>query len=920
MAKPTWSKGTRDKQEYTGIRLPPSILAEIESEETSQGNGSKKNIRLSRKELRKQHRQEKKTPRIQITRKSVEKEFGDYFGRFDDEPSTYEEKFVDSPRDALLKMKKVDNKTKVEFGEKAEIKKNKERTKQDNESDMDNDEEMTADDTYAALKKLKDIKSKKPVLETERRKSAEKIKKKLKSQSDVEDREEMTADDTWVALHKLKEAKSKKPASKTTASESKKRKRESVTKKHNKKRQISQGDVMMLAKDELEMDYYAKKLRLKSMRLPKLAGGDDGLDDLLGDLDFDKFASGSSEDDEKYDIESENNSEDGVDLDGDYAEFEDVKTDHDENDYGSGDYNDYDEVDEDEDEKPVRENPYVAPVPSKYVPPSRRMAVQVESRESEEIITLRRQTKGLLNRLAESNIGTVVSEIESFYLGHPRATLNQVITQVIIESIMMQGNLLESFLIIHAVLVTALYRTVGVEFGASFVQTSIETFDKQLENNGSGKEAVNLLSLIAELYTFQLVSCQLIYDLVRQFLTDIDEGKTELLLKIIRNCGPQLRTDDPSSLKDIIYLLQVSVSNAEPSTINSRTKFLIECITALKNNRQKAVSEITVATTQRMKKFLGTVNGRVHDPLRVSLDDIRNVEKRGKWWIVGAAWNNNSDQADGANGKDIDVNAMHDILDSAEPNWVELARKQRMNTDVRRAIFVAVMSSEDYADACDRLNKLQLKNKQEREIPRVLLHCCSQEEVYNPFYSLVASRLCGQHSLKKTFQFCLWDFLSSLEGDEVDNEDIKQSDSDMVLRKTMHMARFYAHIVGDGNMNLDILKHVNFLTPGSEIKIFLELFFVTLFQTLGKLAESGDDKMKKVGFGSAMFDTRRDEKSLIQLLAKASDQSVLKGVQYFQQFVIKSSILDSAKPKQVKRVQWGSALTKDVIKELLQRS
>ena len=38
--------------------------------------------------------------------------------------------------------------------------------------------------------------------------------------------------------------------------------------------------------------------------------------------------------------------------------------------------------------------------------------------------------------------------------------------------------------------------------------------------------------------------------------------------------------------------------------------------------------------------------------------------------------------------KDVDVVAMSDILDNAEPNWMELAKSQRMNTDIRRAIFV----------------------------------------------------------------------------------------------------------------------------------------------------------------------------------------------------------------------------------------
>ena len=87
-------------------------------------------------------------------------------------------------------------------------------------------------------------------------------------------------------------------------------------------------------------------------------------------------------------------------------------------------------------------------------------------------------------------------------------------------------------------------------------------------------------------------------------------------------------------------------------------------------------------------------------------------------------------------------------------------------------------------DACERLGQLNLTEIQQREIVRVLLHCCGnvrgtcfshrdlltnsagtvlQEKVYNPYYTLVCQELCRfSHSYKITLQFCLWDFLREL--------------------------------------------------------------------------------------------------------------------------------------------------------------
>lgn len=92
---------------------------------------------------------------------------------------------------------------------------------------------------------------------------------------------------------------------------------------------------------------------------------------------------------------------------------------------------------------------------------------------------------------------------------------------------------------------------------------------------------------------------------------------------------------------------------------------------------------------------------QAHEPLRVTLNDLRSAETKGKWWLVGAAWGGDPlvDQHRDTAAKQNEVNA-EDINDTV---LVKLARKQGMNTDVRRSIFVVLMSS-DVRDAlilCD---------------------------------------------------------------------------------------------------------------------------------------------------------------------------------------------------------------------------
>jgi len=65
-----------------------------------------------------------------------------------------------------------------------------------------------------------------------------------------------------------------------------------------------------------------------------------------------------------------------------------------------------------------------------------------------------------------------------------------------------------------------------------------------------------------------------------------------------------------------------------------------------------------------------------------------------------------------------------------------------MNTDVRRDIFCVLMTAEDYLDAFEKIHHLGLKNHQQREIIYVILNCCIQEKKFNPYYGVLAQRLC----------------------------------------------------------------------------------------------------------------------------------------------------------------------------------
>ncbi len=78
-----------------------------------------------------------------------------------------------------------------------------------------------------------------------------------------------------------------------------------------------------------------------------------------------------------------------------------------------------------------------------------------------------------------------------------------------------------------------------------------------------------------------------------------------------------------------------------------------------------------------------------HEPLRVSLNDLHSAETKGKWWLVGAAWG-----GDPLVDRQDELQQSNKKVDSADNLLLKLAKKQGMNTDIRRSIFVVLMSSE----------------------------------------------------------------------------------------------------------------------------------------------------------------------------------------------------------------------------------
>lgn len=120
---------------------------------------------------------------------------------------------------------------------------------------------------------------------------------------------------------------------------------------------------------------------------------------------------------------------------------------------------------------------------------------------------------------------------------------------------------------------------------------------------------------------------------------------------------------------------------------------MLDVLLAIKNNNVNKIPQYDPSVAEHLRKVLKTllVNGKYVTTLNISLEDLLNADNRGKWWVVGSAWTGHINPAGGVDSK---ANGSKKNTQRFSEKLLELARKQRMNTEDRRNVFCILMSAE----------------------------------------------------------------------------------------------------------------------------------------------------------------------------------------------------------------------------------
>ncbi|GJM88462.1 hypothetical protein PR202_ga04525 [Eleusine coracana subsp. coracana] len=374
---------------------------------------------------------------------------------------------------------------------------------------------------------------------------------------------------------------------------------------------------------------------------------------------------------------------------------------------------------------------------------------------------------------------------------------------------------------VFAAFVAGMACLVGIDFSAKILASLARLFEDEYSKE-DGLSLRNLTLLLCYLCIFGVISSDLMYNLLSVLSKRLTELDVSTVLTILQCCGMKLRGDDPGAMKDFILMIQNSVNQLKSHSAvqedgkadihSKRMEFMLETICDIKNNKKRPKEDPSHHT--RIKKWLQKLKSEDILLRGLTWSKLLEPDKKGQWWLSGDV------SSTTGNIEDVAAVISKDVAETQK--LLQLAAAQRMNTDIRRAIFCIIMSAEDYVDAFEKLLRLGLSGKQawinDREIIRVIIDCCLHEKMFNKYYVVLASKLCSHEKNHKfSLQYCIWDHFK-----ELDN---------MELSRSMNLAKLVAEMLANFTLSLATLKVVNLANP-VEMTPERIAHFQMLFETL----------------------------------------------------------------------------------------
>ncbi|KAJ9082516.1 pre-mRNA-splicing factor cwc22 [Entomophthora muscae] len=308
------------------------------------------------------------------------------------------------------------------------------------------------------------------------------------------------------------------------------------------------------------------------------------------------------------------------------------------------------------------------------------------------------------------------------------------------RSLMKAQSLALPFTPVYAALV-AVINTKLPEIGELLISRVIYQFRRSYRRNDR-PQCLALLTLLAHLVNQQVVHEILALQVLALLLERPTADSVELAVGLARESGHYLEEAAPRAFHAVFDRFRDILHQAD---IDKRVQYMVEVLFQVRKDKFKDNPAIDpeldlVDDDDRILHEIGLEDDCDPEEMlgifRVDPDYLKNQERflAVRKEILGSDEEGEEDDSEEEESSDEEPTAQQglEIIDKTGTNLVNL----------RRTIYLTVMSSVDFQECAHKLMKLKIQESDEVEMCTMIVECCSQERTYTKFYGLLGERLC----------------------------------------------------------------------------------------------------------------------------------------------------------------------------------
>lgn len=455
-----------------------------------------------------------------------------------------------------------------------------------------------------------------------------------------------------------------------------------------------------------------------------------------------------------------------------------------------------------------------------YIPPARLRALQAQitdkkSKEYQRMAweALKKSINGLINKVNVSNIKHIVPELFGENLVRGRGLFCRSIMKAQAASL--------PFTPIYATM-AAIVNTKLPQVGELLLHRLIVQFKKAYKRNDKAV-CLSSTTFIAHLCNQQVAHEILAAQILLLLLNKPTDDSVEIAVGLTREVGQHIE-EMSAPIASVVFDQFRNILHEQD--IDKRVQYMIEVLFQVRKDKYKDNPAIKDELDLVEEEDQITHNTKLDD--EVDIQDSLNVFKfDSEWEEHEAAYKQLKaeilGEAEGSDDEEDESGESSEDEEAKEERSLEI--KDQTNTDLvnlRRTIYLTIMSSVDFEECCHKLMKVTLPPGQEPELPSMIIECCSQERTYSKFYGLIGERFAKLNRLWiELFEASFAKYYDTIHRYETN--------------RLRNIARFFGHLLGTDAIGWHVLSvvHLNEEETTSSSRIFIKILFQDLAEALG---------------------------------------------------------------------------------------